>query len=282
MWRTVNVSCSSSYLCRVSKVILVTGGSSGIGQSIATLLAERGHIVYAASRNVENQFEGNLRMLRMDVTKESSIVSAVEHIKHLHGFLDALVNNAGLGMAGPLENTTEQEAKEIFETNVFGVLNVCRACIPLLRNSKGRILNVTSIGGIFALPFRGIYCSSKFAVEGISESLSMELAPMGIKVSIIEPGDFKTNINANRKKAANVDVALYPSFNHILEQINNEVSGALETQIIAAAVERILNKRNPHLRYRVATTTQHFSVWLYRLLPGRWFEKLIMNHYKLR
>jgi len=282
MWRTVILSYSSYYLCTVSKVILVTGGSSGIGQSIATLLAEKGNIVYAASRNVENQFVGNLRMLRMDVTDESSITSAVESINVQHGYLDALVNNAGLGMAGPLENTTEKEAKEIFDTNVFGVLNVCRACIPLLRKTKGRILNVTSIGGIFALPFRGIYCSSKFAVEGISESLSMELAPMGIKVSIIEPGDFKTNINANRKKSAFVDKTHYPTFDVTLEQINQEVASALETNIIAIAVERILNKRNPHLRYRVATTTQHLSVWLYRLLPGRWFEKLIMNHYKLR
>lgn len=266
----------------MSKVILVTGGSSGIGQSIATLLADKGNIVYAASRNVVNQFDGNLRMLRMDVTDESSIISAIAFIQANHGLLDALINNAGLGMAGPLENTTETEAKEIFDTNVFGVLNVCRACIPLLRISKGRILNVTSIGGIFALPFRGIYCSSKFAVEGISESLSMELAPMGIKVSIVEPGDFKTNINTNRKKVASVDHTHYPTFDATLVQINQEVSGAMETDIIAHAVERILRKRNPHLRYRVATATQHFSVWLYRLLPGRWFEKLIMNHYKLR
>ena len=105
---------------------------------------------------------------------------------------------------------------------------------------------------------------------------------MGIKVSIIEPGDFKTNINANRKKSAFIDNIHYPTFDVALEQINQEVTSALETNIIAKAVERILNKRNPHLRYRVATTTQHFSVWLYRLLPGRWFEKLIMNHYKLR
>lgn len=266
----------------MSKVILVTGGSSGIGQSIAAYLAEKGHIVYAASRKVENQLEGNLRTIQMDVTLEPSVKSAIQIIELNHGKLDALINNAGLGMAGPIENTSEKEAKEIFDTNVFGVLNVCRACIPLLRISKGRILNVTSIGGIFALPFRGIYCSSKFAVEGISESLSMELAPMGIKVSIIEPGDFKTNINNNRKKAVHVDIKHYPTFNSTLNQINREVESAFEPLIIAKAVERILHKEKPHLRYRVANTTQHFSVWLYRLLPGRWFEKLIMNHYKLR
>jgi NAD(P)-dependent dehydrogenase (short-subunit alcohol dehydrogenase family) len=238
--------------------------------------------VYAASRSCINRFDGNLREVQMDVTNIASIDIALDVILKQSGQLDALINNAGLGMAGPLECTTDAEAKEIFDTNLFGVLNVCRAAIPLLRMSKGKMINVTSIGGIFALPYRGIYSASKFAVEGISEALSMELANDGISVSIIEPGDFKTNINANRKGAAAINKDLYPKFEAVLEQINHEVSFAQDPILIAKTVHTIIESKKPRLRYRVATATQHLSVWLYRLLPGRWFEKLILKHYNLR
>lgn len=267
----------------MSKVILVTGGSAGIGRAVAAHLAQQGHTVYGTSRTAEvEKTDEGFHILRMDVTDEPMVKQSIRRIIDKHGKLDVLVNNAGLGMAGPLENTSDAEAKAIFDTNVFGVLNTCRHAAPHLRASKGNIINITSIGGIFGLPFRGIYCSSKFAVEGISEVLSMELKGQGIHVSIIEPGDFKTNINANRHNSAFVDHNVYPEFEQVLNQINHEVSGAQDPIVVAKTVERILRSRRPKLRYRAATPIQRFSVGLHKLLPGRLFEKIIARHYGLK
>lgn len=266
------------------RVVLVTGGSSGIGRAIASHLSSVGLTVFGTSRNAQNgQALDNFRLVKMDVTDESSVQGALAFIKKTAGRLDVLVNNAGLGMAGPLENSSVDEVREIFETNVFGVLNVCRNAIPFLRASKSSyIVNITSIGGRVALPFRGVYCSSKFAVEGITETMSMELKPFGIKVCLIEPGDFKTNINANRRVSKNVDRDLYNGkFDDTLAQINEEVTTAADPVLIGKRVLKIINNPSPKLRYKVATFQQKMSVTLKRFLPDRWFEKLIMNHYDL-
>ncbi|WP_306643446.1 SDR family oxidoreductase [Sanyastnella coralliicola] len=267
----------------MSKVILVTGGSAGIGKAVATYLSSKGHVVYGTSRSAsEGMTEQGFRIVRMDVTDEATVQHALNLILDKEGRLDVLINNAGLGMAGPLESTSDAEAKEIFDTNVFGVLNTCRVATPALRMSKGNIINITSIGGMFGLPYRGIYCSSKSAVEGISEVLSMELWQFGINVSIIEPGDFKTKINDNRKVASNIDKAVYTNFDQALDQINREVAGAKDPILVAKTVERILKSKRPKLRYRVATPVQRLSVFLHKSLGGRTFEKLIAGHYGLR
>ena len=266
------------------KSVLVTGGSSGIGLSIAKHLSEKGYVVFGTSRKAENgQKLENFTLVNMDVTAEDSISQALDYILKENGPIDVLVNNAGLGIAGPLENTTDEEAKKVFETNVFGVLNVCRACIPILRdNGGGNIINITSIGGMVGLPFRGIYCSSKFAVEGITETLSMEVRAFNIHVSIIEPGDFKTNINENRLISKDIDSLSYDgTFDRALNQINSEVAGARNPIHIARQVHRIIQSKYPRLRYRVATPTQRLSVFLKRIMPGRLFEKMLMKHYHL-
>jgi NAD(P)-dependent dehydrogenase (short-subunit alcohol dehydrogenase family) len=267
----------------MNKVVLVTGGSSGIGRAIATYLSTKGLTVFGTSRNASNgQSLDNFTLVNMDVTKEDTVKSAVDYIIQSSGRLDILVNNAGLGMAGPLESTSDQETREIFDTNVFGLLNVCRTCIPHLRTQRGYIINITSIGGRVALPYRGIYCSSKFAVEGLTETLSMELRTFGIKVCLIEPGDFKTNINANRKISNNIDRSVYDSrVDTILAQIHDEVAGARDPLLIGEQVYAIIHDPSPNLRYKVATFKQKLSVTLKRFLPDRWFEKLIMRHYKL-
>ena len=179
------------------KVILVTGGSSGIGRAIAGHLAAQGHRVYGTSRSAKwgDTLDG-FSLVNLDVTDPDSIERALALIKREAGTLDVLINNAGLGMAGPIECTSDQEARALFDTNMFGVLNVCRQAIPMLREAGGgHLINITSIAAK-SLPYRGIYAATKHAVEGLTESLSMEVKPFGIAVSIIEPGDFKTNINA--------------------------------------------------------------------------------------
>lgn len=186
-------------------------------------------------------------------------------------------------MVGPVENVSDEEARIIFDTNVFGVLNVCRAAIPFLREAGGGyIINVTSLAAQMGLPFRGIYSASKFAVEGFTESLSQEVLQFGIKVVLIEPGDFKTNINQTRKVAKSVSAAYGNQNESTLEQIIHEVRNAPEPFAIAKKIEWIIQQKNPALRYRVANLMQRFSLTLMRTLPSRLFERLIMNHYKLK
>ncbi|MDG1779605.1 MAG: SDR family oxidoreductase [Flavobacteriales bacterium] len=267
----------------MSNVIVVTGGSSGIGKAIAEYLHSKGHKVYGTSRQAAlSSKETGFQMLRMDVTDEASIQEGIDFVIQQEGKLDVLVNNAGLGMTGPLENSSANELDLIFQTNVYGVMNVCRKAIPFLREAKGKIINITSIGGRFALPYRGVYCASKFAVEGLSEALSMELLPQGIDVSIIQPGDVKTHINKNRHTAEQVDLKTYPNFNEVLEQVNQEVNDAQDPILVAKTVEKIIHTSSPKLRYRVGTFTQKLSLVLHWMLPGKIFAKLIARYYGLR
>ncbi len=265
-------------------VVLVTGASSGIGFSVAKVLSAQGHIVYGTSRNATHgdKLDG-FTMLRMDVRDEKSVRDAIDFLMLRETSLDVLINNAGLGLIAPLENTSDAEVREIFETNVFGVLNVCRICLPHLRKSKnGYIFNITSMAAQIGLPHRGIYSASKFAVEGFTESLSMEVRKFGIKVCLIEPGDFNTNINSTRMVATYVDQENYGAdYTRIMKQVNDEVRHSRSPSIIGDRIASILNQKNPRLRFRVATLRQRFSLTLMRLLPSRFFEKLLMNHYKM-
>jgi NAD(P)-dependent dehydrogenase (short-subunit alcohol dehydrogenase family) len=265
-------------------IILVTGASSGIGKSVAAELIKAGHRVFGTSRNIETgiRMEG-VEFIRMDVTSEADVQDAVQHVLQSAGRIDAVVNNAGLGMVGPVDSTTDQEAREIFDTNVFGVLNVCRHVIPFMREQKfGYIINITSLAGQMGLPFRGIYSASKFAVEGFTESMSQEVMQFGIRVVMIEPGDFRTGINENRKVSAHVDPAYGGQSDDVLRQICEEVANAPTPEAIGKRIVAILRDERPFLRYRVANLMQRFSLTLMRTLPGRWFEYLVMRHYRMK
>lgn len=267
-----------------NKVILVTGASSGIGECIAESLAAAGYKVYAASRRVTT---GHVRKgtieLQMDVCDEASVQKAIDYIRQKDGQLFGLINSAGLGMTGSIEFTSDQEARTLFDTNVFGVLNVCRAAIPLMRPQRnGYIINITSIAAQMGLPYRGIYSSTKFAVEGFTESLSMEVSRFGIKVCIIEPGDFRTGINQNRLRASADDTLYYGTLHQdILEQVRQEVSTAPTPEIIGKKIIKILRDPRPKLRYRIASPKALLSYRLMRTLPSRWFEAIIRKYYKL-
>lgn len=265
----------------MSKVILVTGGSSGIGKAVASYLSERGHQVIATSRSISAESEQpNIFPVQMDVRDEHSVRNALEQIRHKFGRLDVLVNNAGLGMAAPLEFTSGTEARNLFETNVLGLLTVCRESIPLMReHGSGHIINITSIGGNFGLPFRGVYCASKSAVNALSETLSLELKKFKILVSVIEPGDIKTEINSHRTIPEKIDHVLYPNYAQAIEQINREVEEGLSPLVIAKRIEKIISSPSPKLYYWAARPIQRLSVILKRILPGRVFERMLRKHY---
>lgn len=187
------------------KVVLITGSSSGFGLSLAHYFLNKGHKVIATSRNpnrtpdeisaVENHASGNGRWLQLDVTSpQDKINSTITEASKIFGPIDVLVNNAGYSVMGAVEDIDEAKAKTQFETNYWGVFRMCRAVLPSMRERKtGTIVNISSIGGLDCLATSGVYGASKFAVEGLSESLALEVASFNIRVLIVEPGAFRTN-----------------------------------------------------------------------------------------
>jgi NAD(P)-dependent dehydrogenase (short-subunit alcohol dehydrogenase family) len=263
------------------KVVLITGASSGIGKSIATTLAEAGHIVYGSSRKTENGVSNSgFTMVQLDVNDETSIEEAVRYIMSKHSRLDVVVNNAGIGILGPIESVSNSEAREIFDTNVFGLLNVCRFTAPILRQQgSGHIINISSIAAEMGLPFRGIYSATKSAVDRISESLNMELSPFGVQVSIVQPGDFNTGINDNRKVAGKIPEPYKIEFEATHDIVVHEVAHSPSPKAIGMAVLSIISNSQSPIRKRVAPFLARYSPQIKFLLPWSIFRKLIMDRY---
>ncbi len=261
------------------KVILITGASSGIGRSMAEYLTEQGYLVYGASRS---RPEGvGFKWICLDVTSEASVKEAVEKVMTEAGTIDVLINNAGLGIVGPLEETTDELIYKAFNTNVMGVLRVCRIIIPTFRaQRRGLIINISSIAAAMGLPFRGIYSATKASLEILTESMSMELKEFNIHVCSILPGDIATSINLNRLVVDLRPDSVYAhNFPKVHQQINEEVSSAAQPITIAKAVARIIDTPKPKLHYVVGPFVQKSSIWIRRLLPQRFFERMMMWFY---
>lgn len=265
------------------KVVLITGASSGIGESIGVFLAKKGFKVYGTSRSPKTATD-EIHFVQMDVTNQESVDKAVQEVINDAGKIDVLINNAGLGALGSVEEIDLKEVEAVFDTNVYGILRTSRAVLPHMRKqNSGLIINTSSIGGQVGLPFRGTYSASKFAVEGFSEALSMEVKPFGIKVVIAQPGDFKTNISQSRRVTEPVEGSVYASgFNTTVQFVNEEMEHANEPIMMAKEVYKIIQSNAPKLRYRIGKPMQKITPKIKGILPSRFFEKLIMNHYKLK
>ena len=253
------------------KVILITGCSSGFGFLTAVRLATQGHFVWATMRDLSKKdplekalsnrnVQVTIRVL--DVTKTDTIKSVVEEIQQKHGKIDVLINNAGYGIGGFFEDLSEDEIRAQMETNFFGVQNVCREVIPLMRKqAKGRIINISSIAGQVAVPCLSAYNTSKWALEAFSESLYYELGLFGIDVVLVEPGSYPTNIftqNAHYAKNFDNEQSPYFSFSQKLKSISKKTIRKLnrDPDEVALLVEKIVNKSHPRLRY-----VSDFSSW---------------------
>jgi NAD(P)-dependent dehydrogenase (short-subunit alcohol dehydrogenase family) len=259
------------------KVVLVTGASSGIGQAIARRLAARGWRVFGTSRNQASDFDG-IDMLPVDVDNDDSVARAVAAIVEKTGRLDAVVNNAGWALMGPIEDTPIAEARAQMETNFFGVLRVCRAVLPVMREQRaGHILNISSLGGIFGMPFSGIYSASKFAVEGLSESLRLETRRFGVRVVLIEPGDTRSQLPLRRRtaKSGRHASAYREIFDRFQAKQAQDEAKAPPPDEVAALAERILRNPRPAMRYTVGMWDQRMVLPLKRWLPYRWFERIL-------
>jgi NAD(P)-dependent dehydrogenase (short-subunit alcohol dehydrogenase family) len=266
-----------------AKTVLVTGATTGIGDAIARVLAQAGHRVWGTGRKVDTlaPTPGTPGTVQLDVTDPESVQSAIDTVIAAGHGLDAVVNNAGIGMMGAMGDTTEEELLTVYRTNVVGLHTVSRMAIPHLISSKGHLLHVGSVAGVVGLPFRGVYCSSKAAVELIAEAQSMELARHGVRVTVLRPGDFRTAINNNRLKVAQPDADAYPGFDPVCEAVNAEVAHAREPEDMGRAVLKLLEQSRPPLYVTVAPPLQKLAIRLKRLLPARVFERLIAGRYPL-
>ena len=265
------------------KVVLITGASSGIGKAIATFLTEKGFKVYGTSRNPKQTNTFNFELIALDVLNVETIKKAVNFIIEKEGRLDVLVNNAGMGITGPIEDTPTEEMRAVFNTNFFGAIDVMKAVLPQMRTQKsGTIINVTSIAGYMGLPFRGLYSATKGALELITEATRMEVKNFGINVVNVAPGDFATNIAAGRYHTPVFKNSAYKeNYQANLDLMDSHVAGGMNPIEMAKTVFKIINNKNPKVHYKVGGFMEKFSIVLKRILPDKMYEKLLMNHYKL-
>jgi NAD(P)-dependent dehydrogenase (short-subunit alcohol dehydrogenase family) len=263
---------------KAQKVVLITGASSGIGQACAAYLAGRGWRVFGTRRGSSNsEPSAPFEMITMDVDDDASVQAGVNAVLERAGRLDAVVNNAGISLMGPIEDTSTEEAKAQMETKFFGVLRVCRATLPALRRQGGgHIINISSLAAVVGLPFSGLYSASKFALEGLSESLRHEARPFGIRVVMVEPGDFRTAITARRRttKASTTHDAYREAFDRFKKKQDQDEAQAPDPQAVAQLVQSILRNPRPRMRYTVGMIAQRIVVPLKRFLPQSLFERL--------
>lgn len=266
------------------KVVLITGGSSGIGKSIGIFLKSKGYIVYGTTRNLSKHPDFNdFDLLELDVRDTRTIETAVAKLLEKEGKLDILVNNAGVGITGPIEEIPHDEILKTFEINFHGPIHMIKAVLPQMREQKdGLIINITSIAGYMGLPYRGIYSATKGALEITTEALRMEIKDFGIDITNLAPGDFATNIASGRYHAPILENSAYRNpYGNTLKLIDEDVSAGNDPIQVAHMVFKIMNTKNPKVHYKVGSFMQKFSLTLKKLLPDKVYEKLLINHYKL-
>ena len=264
------------------QVVLITGCSSGIGRATALAAAARGNRVYATARDPESLRElagaGQIRTLALDVTDTGSIGRAVASVLGEAGRLDVLVNNAGYGQYGAVEEVTAEEWRREFDVNLFGAVEVTRAVLPAMRQARsGTIVNVSSVAGKIAIPFAAPYCASKHALEAVSDALRVEVAPFGIRVVIIEAGPIATHFGERAR--ASIARMLespgpYSAFYRNAERAMDTdfQAGKLSPEAVARVIVQAIESERPKTRYRV-TRMASVLIFLRRFLPDRFFDR---------
>ena len=247
-------------------IVLLTGGSAGIGSATAQYLMRQGYTVYAASRrgseNIEDPFSGGRIIgLCADVTIPESLENAVSRILEEQGELSAVICNAGNGISGAIEDTSLEEARYQMETNFFGVLNTIKACLPIFREQKyGKIIAISSVAAVAPIPFQGFYSASKSAIMLLMQSLSMEMKPYNVKCTCILPGDVKTDFTASRKytEASGLPSSEYTeAMKAAVQTMEKDEQNGMKPIVIAKAIAKVLKKENPrpvvvpHITYKL-------------------------------
>ena len=262
------------------QTILVTGASSGFGKVIATQLAEQGHTVYGSSRKAVS--DTPFKMLQLDITDPASVTNAISTIQAEQGRIDVLVNNAGMGISGAIELTTEDEIQRQMNTNFTGTVRMCAAVLPSMREAgRGRIINISSIAGVLAVPYQAFYSASKFAIEGYSEALYQEVKPFGIQVCVVEPGDFQTGFTAQRQMSeATLSHSQYKeNFTKTMQNVEQSENNGCHPEKLGKAICKLVNSRRPAFRIKVGPWEQVFFARIKPMLPFSLTDWLIRKFY---
>jgi short-subunit dehydrogenase len=268
----------------MSKVILITGASSGLGKAMAKYLSNFNYRVYGTSRNPKKYSKTtDYELLSLDITQPDKFRKLIDDIIIKTGRIDVLINNAGLGITGPIEETDLVAIKSNFDTNFFGPLALSQVVIPHMRRQKsGLIINITSIGGYMGLPFRGIYSASKGALGVATEALRMEVKSHNINLVTLAPGDYATDIASRRHHSPLKESSpYYETYKLSLDTMNDHVDSGGNPHDVAKMVFKIIESSRTHVHYISGTFLQKFSIFLKKLLPDTLYEKILMNHYKL-
>jgi len=269
----------------MKKVILITGISSGFGKHTAELLAAKGHIVYGTVRR-EVEISSHVIGLKLDLTNIDSIKQAVQTVVQKEGRIDVLINNAGMHTGGPIETSPLENIELQMDTNFMGMVHLTREIVPVMRKQGGgKIINLSSIGGLMGLPFQAFYSAGKFAIEGFSEALRMEIRQFNIRVILINPGDFHTNNSANRRNflaPKEINDPYHEQFEKTLAVIEKDELNGWKPLVLANKIAKIVDSKNPHQRYIVASFEQKLAVVIKKILPGKWFRLILQDHYKIK
>jgi short-subunit dehydrogenase len=269
----------------MKKVILITGISSGFGKETSRLLAEKGHTVYGTVR--KNPVSGtSVNYLIMDLTEIESIKSAVSSVISKEGRIDVLINNAGMHTGGPAETSPIETIKLQMDTNFLGMVSLTKEVLPQMRKQGGgTIINFSSIGGLMGLPFQSFYSASKFAIEGFSEALRMEVNKFRINVVLFNPGDFHTSNSVNRRNFLTPTGPEDPyreQYKKTLDVIEKDESGGWPPELLAKKIVSVVECKNPLQRYIISSFEQKLAVWLKSILPGKLFRLILQDHYKIK
>lgn len=275
---------------KTRKVILITGASSGIGYDAAQTLARQGHKVYAAARRVEKMEPlkaDGVTPMAMDVTDSQSMATGVQAVLEAEGRIDVLINNAGYGYFGAIENVSMDEARRQVEVNLFGLAELTKLVLPhMRRQGSGRIINTSSIAGKMVMPFGGWYHVTKFSVEAFSDALRMEVKPFGIKVSLIEPGGIKTDwgiIAARHLKESSVGTSYEQAALLEADLLHKAYTGNYLSApaVVTRAILRAVNSPCPRARYRIGRFSR-LGVFFHSILPTRWWDAMTSRFMRIK
>jgi len=227
-----------------------------------------------------------VNVIKMDLTDLSSIAEAVKHVYEKEGRIDVLINNAGMHTGGPVETLPEEYIRLQMETNFNGMVHLTKKVLPVMRSQGGgTIINFSSIGGLMGLPFQAFYSASKFAIEGFSEALRMEVNRFKIKVVVVNPGDFCTSNSANRRKflvRSSDEDPYHDQFLQTLEVIEKDEAGGWKPELLAGKILKIVESKNPRQRYIIGSFEQKLAIIIKKIVPGSLFRKILEDHYRIK
>lgn len=258
------------------KIIIITGTSSGIGFVLAEYLGQKGHKVYGLSRKAATS--PHFRSIPTDITDENQVLNAVEQVMQKEQKIDVLINNAGMGMVGAVEDSTSEEISKLFNLNVIGAVQCMNAVLPTMRMQKyGQIINISSIGSEMGLPFRGFYSASKAALDRITEAIRYEVSPWNIQVCTVHLGDIRTNIAENRVRSE-VSEPYRRVFDKVYALMNAHVDQGTPPEDVAKYLHQLMSKNDWRAHYYFGKFGQKIGVPLKWILPQNFYEKLMKKY----